>query len=158
MGEHAGIVVAYVGRGRDGINRNYLDPRLPEWSWHVVEFIGFVDFTAEIHDSCPTWLEQSDWSGKYEIGFWAYTVVRELGPAPLYLSVLPEGENLEIYWSGVGTNYVYTLEGKESLASTNWFALPGATWPLKTNHWSLPLVNASARFYRVRAEVSDYPS
>jgi len=70
------------------------------------------------------------------------------------LSVIPDGQNLQFHWSGVGTNYVYTLEGKESLASTNWLALPGASWPLKTNHWPLPFTNATARFYRVIAEVN----
>ncbi len=151
------LVVANIGPGKDGINRNYLDQRLPQWSWHVVEFRVFGDATIEILDGCPTCLEnQFDWSqpgiGQYEIGFWTYTVVKELGPVPLYLSVIPEAQNLQFYWSGVGTNHVYTLEAKESLASANWLALPGAAWPLKTNHWSLPLTNAPARFYRVRAE------
>ena len=74
-----------------------------------------------------------------------------LGRMPLYLFVVPERQNLQFYWSSVGTNYFYTLEGKESLTSTNWFALPGASWPLTTNHCTLAAAQAPARFYRVKA-------
>lgn len=153
------IVVAYITTGMDGINRNYLDPRFPGWSWHVSEFIAFAQITIEILDGGPALLENEfDWAhqtatGKYEIGFWSFTVVRELGPTPLYLSILPEGDNLQLYWTGLGTNYVYTLEGRDSLASTNWSALPDASWPQQTNHWTLAKADASARLYRVRAEV-----
>src|SRR5216117_2333930 len=31
---HRTIVGARVGLGKDGINRNYFDPMLREWSWH----------------------------------------------------------------------------------------------------------------------------
>ncbi len=78
--------------------------------------------------------------------------MRELGPVPLYLSIVPEGQSLQLYWSGIGTNHVYSLESKEAVTSTNWLAVPGASWPLKTNHWTVPLTNATARFYRVKAE------
>ena len=78
--------------------------------------------------------------------------MKELGPVPLYLSIVGEGQNLEFYWSGVGTNYVNTVESKEALARTNWFPIHGATWPLRTNHWTLALTNAPAPFYRVKAE------
>jgi hypothetical protein len=150
------LVVARVGAGKDDINRDYIDPRFPQWSWHVVEFLRFADVVADWLDGSPTQLENDPaWYMGLDvrqgiIGFG--TVVRELGPVPLYVSTLPEGHNLQIYWSGVGTNYVYTLEWKESLASTNWLAVPGASWPLKTNQFSLPLTNAQARFYRVRVE------
>ena len=156
----AALVVAHIGPGKDGINRDYVDRTFREWSWHVVQFHAFGDYTAEILDGSPTDVENDpNWylglDGRQGvIGFANYTVVGELGPVPLYVSAVPQGENLEIYWSGVGTNYVCTLEGKESLASTNWFAIPGASWPLKTNHWALPVANAPARFFRVRAEAS----
>ena len=149
------LVVAKVAAAKDDINRNFLDPKFPKWSWQVAEFLKFNDYTVEELDGGPKHLEEDfDWSsgGGMTIGFWHYTVVRELGPAPLYLSIIPEGQNLEFYWSSLGTNHVYTLEGKESLASTNWFALPGAAWPLKTNHWALSQANVPARLYRVRAE------
>ena len=150
------LVVGKVVAAKDDINRNFLDPKFPKWSWQVEQFLGFGDGTAAELDGSPTQLEQSDWSrgGEGLIGFWHYTVVRELGPVPLYLSVIPEGQNLEFYWSSPGTNHVYTLESKESVASTNWVALPGAAWPLQTNHWTLPQTNAASRFYRVKAEPS----
>lgn len=151
------IPVVGIRGGKDGINRNYLDPRLPEWSWHVVEVFGFGDVVAAAIMWDPTSLEtQFDWSQSslsFTVGFAGYTVVRELGPAPLYLSIVPEGDNLQLYWTGLGTNYVYTLEGRDSLASTNWSALPDASWPQQTNHWTLAKADASARLYRVRAEV-----
>jgi len=153
------LVSAKVADVKDAINRNYGDRRFPEWSWHVVEFRSFGDFAAEILDGSPTDVENDPAWYRGEdgrqglIGFWAYTIVRELGARPHYLSTLPEAQNLQFYWSGLGTNYFYTLEGRESLASTNWFSVPGAAWPLKTNHWTLPQTNAAARFYRVRVEL-----
>jgi len=147
-------VVANVVAATNDINRNFLDPKFPKWSWQVSQFLGFGDYTIEVLDGSPTQLEWFDWShgGEATIGFWDYSVMRELGPAPLYVSIVPEDQKLQFYWSGVGTNYVYTLERKESLASTNWLAIPGASWPLKTNHWTLALTNAPAPFYRVKTE------
>src|SRR5437667_3134635 len=153
-GSNLALVVANVVTAKDDINRNFLDPKFPKWSWQVSQFLGFGDYTIEILDGSPTQLEWFDWSrgGQATIGFWNYTVVKELGPVPLYLSVVGERQNLQFYWSGVGTNYVYTLEAKESLAGANWLAFPGVAWPLKTNHWTLPLTNALAPFYRVKAD------
>jgi hypothetical protein len=146
------IVVACVAAGKDGINRNYLNPKFPEWSWHVTEFLGFAQLTAEVYDGGPTQVETGHYSGWPLLGFWHYTVIRELGPVPLYLSIIPEGPNLQFYWSGVGTNNVYTLESKDSLLSTNWSAVLGAPWPLNTNRWTLPQTNVNASFFRVKAE------
>jgi len=150
--------VVRVRGGKNGINRNYLDPRLPEWSWHVDEVLDFADYAAEVIVMNPTALETGvDWSKDdgTVTSVWAFvwhTVTRELGPVPLYLSSVPDGQNLQFYWTGLGTNYVYTLEAKELLTGTSWSPLPGAAWPLKTNHWTLPLTNATARFYRVGAK------
>ncbi|HVR35718.1 MAG TPA: hypothetical protein VMS21_07685 [Methylomirabilota bacterium] len=154
------IVAAKLAAGKDGINRNMLDPKLPEWSWHIVEFLRFADISAELLDGNPTQVENNpDWyqgnDGRQGlIGFWNYTVVRELGSSPLYLSIVPDGEQLEFYWSGLGTNQVYTLEYTESPAGTNWLVVPGGEWPLKTNHWVLPKSDSIARFYRVKAAES----
>ena len=119
--------------------------------------LGFGDYFIEAIETTPTFLETHfDWSkqgtGTSDWAFDELTVVREFGPLPLYLSVIPEGQNLQFYWSTPSTNYVYTLEGKQSLASTNWLATPGAASPLKTNHCTLPLTNNPVPFYRVRAE------
>src|SRR5438132_14361722 len=47
-GSHAAQVVAKVGSGKDGINRNYLDTRFPEWYWPVVDLRGIGDRPIEI--------------------------------------------------------------------------------------------------------------
>ena len=150
------IVLANCVAGGDGINRNYLDPKFPSWSWHVSQFLEFGFATADNLDGSPSYTEymysNAPPGGQFEIGYWRYTVVQELGPAPLMLSITPQGENLEFYWSAPGTNYVYTLEGSESLRGTDWFALAGDSWPLMTNRWTLPRTNAPARFYRVRGQ------
>lgn len=78
------IVVANIARGgSDGAhtNRDLLhDGR--EWSWRVVSCEGFADTTVEIYDGWPTYVEEhlDDWfdvTGGV-IGFWSYTVTREL--------------------------------------------------------------------------------
>jgi hypothetical protein len=78
------IVHARIARGSgDG---NYLNKDLAGsgrvWSWHVVEFFGFVDVTAEIYDSWPTYVEEhlDEWMQQNNgiIGFWAYTVKRKV--------------------------------------------------------------------------------
>lgn len=57
------------------------------WSWHVAAFLGFYDQTIEIYDGWPEYVEAnySDWventkseSGNGVIGFWNYTVTREV--------------------------------------------------------------------------------
>ncbi len=79
------IVVARIAPGQPDryTNLDVNGTGLP-WSWHVAEFIGFADMTIEIYDGNPTFLEENfDWwmqnTGGY-IGFWGYTVTRELTP------------------------------------------------------------------------------
>src|SRR2546430_6981612 len=38
----------------DLINRNFLDPKFPKWSWQVEQFLRFGDGTAEDLDGSPT--------------------------------------------------------------------------------------------------------
>ena len=84
------IVFAKIAAGSDGINRDLLAPDQHEWSWHVTEFEGFGDVGIELVDGNPTlveadvpgWLQNTNSS----IGFWSYTVVREL---PNYPAVIP---------------------------------------------------------------------
>lgn len=81
----AQIVTARIAPGADGINRDLLNLETP-WSWHVTEFLGFADFTAEIYDGWPSYVE-SDVDGWMNntggiIGFWGYTVAAELEPVP----------------------------------------------------------------------------
>ena len=90
------IVVAEIAAGADGINRDYHAPGAPLWSWHVSEFRGFHDISAEILDGWPSFVE-SDVQGWIAntgglIGFWSYTIVDELEnlsiPAPGTLLLL----------------------------------------------------------------------
>jgi hypothetical protein len=61
-------------------------------SWHVAEFLGFVDFTIEIYDGWPTYVEENyeEWvritkgtNGNGRIGFWDYTIIREVDASEL---------------------------------------------------------------------------
>ncbi len=79
------LVVARIAPGADGINRN-LDAPFQPWSWHVTEFFGFAELTAEIYDGWPTFVE-SDVPGWMNntggiVGFWSYSVVAELHDVP----------------------------------------------------------------------------
>lgn len=87
------IVVAAIEAGSDGINRDYLAPGYPEWSWHVTEFDSFAAGTIEILDGYPTlvendvpwWIENTNHPDEPEvgyIGFWRYTVIAEITPIP----------------------------------------------------------------------------
>ena len=77
------IVFAEIARGSgDGINRDLLSPDRREWNWHVTDVVGFGDFGIEILDGWPTYVHENldqwlDETGP-NIGFWGYTVVREL--------------------------------------------------------------------------------
>jgi hypothetical protein len=62
------------------------------WSWHVAEFLGFVDNTIEIYDGWPGYVEEhySEWvddtkgdNGRGRIGFWDYTIIREVALSEL---------------------------------------------------------------------------
>lgn len=87
MGPAAGetIVFARIAPGADGVNRDWLAPGRPAWSWHVVEFVGFGDLGIEIYDGWPSFVENdvAGWIANTEgvIGFWSYTIVAEL-PEP----------------------------------------------------------------------------
>lgn len=88
----APIVVAHIAAGADGINRDLLAPGDPEWSWHVTQFEGFADFTIEILDGWPGYVEQDvdGWIANTggRIGFWSYTVVQEVPEPGRALSAL----------------------------------------------------------------------
>ena len=80
------IVVADIACGSDGINRDYLAFTKPASCWHVSNFSNFAEVTIEILDGwpglvardCPSWVASTGGS----VGFWAYTVVAELGAYP----------------------------------------------------------------------------
>lgn len=84
------IAFAKIAAGSDGINRDLLAPDQHEWSWHVTDFEGFGDVGIELVDGTPTLVEEDvpGWlqNTNSSIGFWNYTVVREL---PNYPAVVP---------------------------------------------------------------------
>lgn len=89
------IVVARIAPGADGINRNLNSP-FQTWDWHVTDFLGFAELTAEIYDGWPTFVESDvpGWMANTGgiVGFWSYTVVSELAvPEPAGISLLTVG-------------------------------------------------------------------
>lgn len=79
------IVIARIELGADGVNRDYLAPGAPQWSWHVAEFVDFADGAVEILDGWPSYVEEDPerWMQNTEgyMAFASYTVVQEL-PEP----------------------------------------------------------------------------
>ena len=79
------IIVAKIDYGSgegEYINKDLLSPSKRIWSWHVTEFIVFADDTIEILDGWPTFVEENldSWMNNTSsmIGFWGYTVTREV--------------------------------------------------------------------------------
>jgi len=85
LSERKRIVVAKIVKGGitgEYANKDLLDENKRIWSWRVSEFVGFADISAELYDGWPTYVESNldEWikntNGK--IGFWSYTVLREV--------------------------------------------------------------------------------
>jgi hypothetical protein len=73
------------------LNKDLLKNRT--WSWHIVSFNGFVDTSIEILDGWPAYVEDnySEWVENTKgdgtngnIGFWNYTLEREVPADELY--------------------------------------------------------------------------
>lgn len=80
------IITAWVTKGSDDINRNWIGAGMPLWSWHVSEFQGFSDSAVEICDGNPTATESEsqNWSegDGTQICYWSYRVVDEISTVP----------------------------------------------------------------------------
>lgn len=80
------IPVVELTAGADGLNRNPLAPGEPLWSWHVSGFSGFADFTIELCDGWPSFIESdpsafiANTNGQFCP--WTYSVVAELTTGP----------------------------------------------------------------------------
>src|SRR5438477_6194873 len=48
------IVVANLVVQNEDINRNFLDPKFPKWSWQVSQSLQFGDYSAEVLEGAPT--------------------------------------------------------------------------------------------------------
>jgi hypothetical protein len=94
------IIVAPIMAGADGINRDHLAVGEPVWNWHVSGPAEFAFNTIEILDGWPTFVEQDipGWIANTNgmIGFWNYTIVRELGP----VEDIPEPSTLLLFACG----------------------------------------------------------
>src|SRR5688572_30762823 len=91
-------VLMRIRAGKNGINRNYYAPGWPEWSWHPFEVTDFGDIISAGSEWTPirlettrNWSEPDAWEEERGVGFPSFTVVRELGPAPVVLSVIRDG-------------------------------------------------------------------
>jgi hypothetical protein len=117
MGPEAGeaIVVARIAKGANGINRNYLATGSPPWSWHLTEFIGFADFTVEILDGWPTYVEQDvdGWIANTDatIGFWQYSVVAELLPGDYDADLDVDADDYQVWRAGFGGTIDLSADG-----------------------------------------------
>lgn len=156
------IVVAHVACGGDGINRDYMSQTKRAWNWHVTEFDGFADITVEILDAWPSYLlyDCQGWISNTggSIGFWAYTVVEELGTDPKHwrcdfanddminmndLAVLGQ------YWlrndcstpswcGGTDLNYNNIVDTTELLLCLGAWLSPYAQSPIWYSAWNCP--------------------
>ena len=83
------IILARISKKIDDtfyINKDLVGGKT--WSWHISGFIEFADFTAEIFDAHPGYVEDNydEWvritkdveTGEGVIGFWNYTLIRKV--------------------------------------------------------------------------------
>lgn len=81
----AKIAVAHIAPCRPcGCRNRDLLQGGKRWSWCVTDFEGFAENTIEIYDGWPGYVEEDldGWIANTNgvIGFWSYTVTRELTP------------------------------------------------------------------------------
>lgn len=71
-------------------NRDLVGDRI--WSWHIAKFIGFSDFSIEIYDGWPLYVEENydAWVQNTKgggtngvIGFWSYVITQEVDVSAL---------------------------------------------------------------------------
>ena len=87
------IILAEISRITDRRSQLNIDLNNGRrWSWYVSHFHEFADFTIEILDGWPGYVEDNyeEWvdvtkgdNGKGRIGFWNYTIKREVNPTEL---------------------------------------------------------------------------
>lgn len=124
IGDRPYIVLADIASGADGVNRDYLKDTAPAWSWHVTGFKGFVEFTAEVLDGVPTYVE-SDVEGWMKssggaVGFWTYTVVAELPLQPEISNLSWTEEKVTLQTEKMSVGFVASVEASTDLSSDAW--------------------------------------
>jgi hypothetical protein len=87
------IIFASISAGSDHLNRNLIVSGQPEWNWHVTSASGFDDVGIELLDGSPTYVSQhlDTWLRETggHIGFWNYTVSKELAGYPDRVPPIP---------------------------------------------------------------------
>jgi hypothetical protein len=154
------MVVARIGAGADGINRDHLAPGKRAWSWHVTEFLAFADGGIPETEVSPTGVEANVafWTTdppRGIIGSASYRVVTELTPEQIFFtSASLTAGGVRLHWLDLGTNYLYTAESTASLSPPQWTPVPGIVWPIAaTNCVDAAAATNQPRFYRVKAEL-----
>ena len=124
IGDRPFIVLADIASGADGINRDYLKDGAPEWSWHLTGFQGFVEFTAEVLDGVPTYVESDveGWinSSGGAIGFWTYTVVEALPIQPEIANLSWTDDKVTLHAERMSVGFVASVETSTDLSSDAW--------------------------------------
>lgn len=119
-----GILLARIGLGGDGFNRDLRDPDQRLWRWHIEQVDGFGGLAIELCDGWPGFVEENPKAFIQNTGgqicFWGYTVKSELPNAPQF----EIGEGLDGAWynperPGQGV-YLDVLEEQNKLAFA-WF-------------------------------------
>lgn len=79
------IPVVTIAAGSDGLNRDMLAAGEPLWNWHVTGFSGFAEFTIELCDGWPGFVEPDPAGFIANTGGqfcpWSYSVTAEVLPA-----------------------------------------------------------------------------
>lgn len=117
LGPAAGrkIVSAWIAPGANGINRDYLAPGAPAWSWHITGLREFTDSTAEIFDGWPTFVEADvpGWmhNAAGQVGFWDYSVVAELPVGDYDADLDVDVDDLAAWRAGFGRTVDLSADG-----------------------------------------------
>lgn len=131
-----GILLARIGVGGDGFNRDIRDPDQRLWRWHIESVDGFGGFAIELCDGWPGWVEENPEAFIKNTGgqicFWGYTVKSELpGPPPFAIAEGLDGAWYDPDRPGQGV-YIDVLEEQGKLAFA-WFTwaqgAPGVVQP-----------------------------
>ena len=114
--------------GKNGINRNFYEPDYPEYSWHPYSVSDYVDIVSPVISTWPNrletevdWSNPNAWNQERPVAFDELTVVRELGPNPVFLSVEEVKNDLHFTWNLPNTNGLsFTLESSATVGSGDW--------------------------------------
>jgi len=150
------IIIASIEEGGDGVNRNYGRPGAPAWNWSVTEFVTFSFVTVELWDGWPTYVEQNPGSwientGR-QIGFWGYTVIRELGTVPGVSLEVAKGGGMSLMVSNLRVGDLVRVYEATAVVDGDWREIGQFTATSPSTIWTVPEGNMDQRFYSVSIE------